>query len=98
MLGMASAATTGKGWKVSAAINIGTALGSAIKREDPSNTLISRGFGSAAGSLGAKVFGSLSPVADQVTKDVIGVVTGSTAFEFPGKVVKDELNKREKKQ
>jgi hypothetical protein len=40
----------------------------------------------------------LSPVADQVTKDVIGVVTGSTAFEFPGKVVKDELNKREKKQ
>ncbi|MBG0621516.1 hypothetical protein I4P18_16090 [Enterobacter roggenkampii] len=97
MPGVASAATTGKGWNVSAAINIGAAIGSAIKREDPSNTLISRGFGRAAGSLGEKVFGSLSPVADQVTKDVIGVVTGSTAFEFPGKVVKDELDKREKK-
>ena len=33
-----------------------------------------------------------------MTKDVIGAVTGSTAFEFPGKVVKDELDKREKKQ
>lgn len=90
MPGVVSAATTGKGWKVSAAINIGAALGSAIKREDPNNTLISRGIGSAAGSLGGKVFGSLSPVADQVTKNVIGVVTGSTTFGFLGKVVKDE--------
>jgi hypothetical protein len=33
-----------------------------------------------------------------VTKDVIGAVTGSTASELTGKAVKDELDKREKKQ
>ncbi|RAY85181.1 Contact-dependent inhibition of growth factor CdiA [Enterobacter cloacae] len=99
MAGVASAATTGKGWKVSAAINMGgAAIGSAIKGEDPTNSVISTGFGSLAGSLGGKVVDSLSPVADQVTKDVIGAVTGSTASEFTGKVVKDELDKREKKQ
>ncbi len=51
-----------------------------------------------AGSLGGKVVDSLSPVTDQVTKDVISAVTGSTASELTGQAVKDELDKRKKKQ
>ena len=99
MAGITSAATTGKGIGTSAAINMGgAAIGSGIKGEDPTNSVISTGFGSVAGSLGGKVVDSLSPVADQVTKDVIGTVTGSTASEFTGKAVKDELDKRERKQ
>jgi len=96
--GITSAATTGKGWKASAAINMGgAAIGSGIKGEDPTNSIISSGFGSAAGSLGGKIADSLSPVTNQVTKDVIGTVTGSTALELTGKAVKDELDKRENK-
>lgn len=70
-----------------------------LKGGYPTNSLISNGFGSAAGSLGGKVVvDSLSPVTDQVTKDIIGAVTGSTVSELTGKTVKDELDKREKKQ
>jgi len=99
LAGVTAAAKTGKSWQASAAINMGgAAIGSAIKGEDPTNSVISTGFGSAAGSLGGKVVDSLSPVTDQVTKDVIGAVTGSTASELTGKAVKDELDKREKKQ
>lgn len=99
LAGVTAAATTGKSWQASAAINMGgAAIGSAIKGEDPTNSVISTGFGSAAGSLGGKVVDSLSPVTDQVTKDVIGAVTGSTASELTGKAAKDELDKREKKQ
>ena len=99
LAGVTAAATTGKSWQASAAINMGgAAIGSAIKGEDPTNSVISTCLGSAAGSLGGKVVDSLSPVTDQVTKDVIGAVTGSTASELTGKAVKDELDKREKKQ
>lgn len=99
LAGVTAAATTGKSWQASAAINMGgAAIGSAIKGEDSANSVISNGFGSLAGSLGGKVVDSLSPVTDQVTKDVIGAVTGSTASELTGKAVKDELDKREKKQ
>ncbi|PSR44735.1 adhesin [Kluyvera genomosp. 2] len=99
MAGITSAATTGKSWKASAAINMGgAAIGSAIKGEEPTNSVRSNGFGSVVGSLGGKVVDSLSPVTDQVTKDVIGAVTGATASELTGNAVKDELDKREKKQ
>ncbi|MDA8517107.1 VENN motif pre-toxin domain-containing protein [Citrobacter sp. Igbk 16] len=99
LAGVTAAATTGKSWQASAAINMGgAAIGSVIKGEDPTNSVISTGFGSAAGSLGGKYVDSLSPVTDQVTKDIIGAVTGSTASELTGKAVKDELDKREKKQ
>ncbi|WP_422731697.1 VENN motif pre-toxin domain-containing protein [Leclercia pneumoniae] len=99
LAGVTAAATTGKSWQASAAINMGgAAIGSAIKGEDSANSVISNGFGSLAGSLGGKVVDSLSPVTDQVTKDVIGAVTGSTASELTGKAVKDELDKRERKQ
>ncbi|GAA3606232.1 hypothetical protein GCM10023078_36620 [Gibbsiella greigii] len=99
LAGVTAAATTGKSWQASAAINMGgAAIGSAIKGEDPTNCVISNAFGSAAGSFGGKVVDSLPPVTDQVTKDVISAVTGSTASELTGKAVKDELDKRDKKQ
>ena len=103
LAGVTAAATTGKSWQASAAINMGGAvIGSVIKGEDPTNSVISTGFGSAAGSaagsLGGKYVDSVSPVTDQVTKDIIGAVRGSTASELTGKAVKDELDKREKKQ
>ena len=99
MAGVTAAATTGKSWQASAAINMGgAAIGSSIKGEDPTNSVISTGFGSVAGSLGGKVVDSLSPVTNKVTKDIIGTVTGSTASELTGKAVKDELDKRENKQ
>ncbi|MEH0876059.1 hemagglutinin repeat-containing protein [Pectobacterium cacticida] len=99
MAGVASAATTGKGWKVSAAINMGgAAVGSGIKGEDPTNSVIGAGLGSVAGSAGGKVVDVLSPVTDQVTKDVVGAVTGSAASELTGNAVKSELDKRDKAQ
>nr|WP_308450190.1 hypothetical protein [Pectobacterium odoriferum] len=74
------------------------AIGSGIKGEDPTNAAIGAGVGSVAGSAGSKVVDVLSPVADQVTKDVVGAVTGSAASELTGNAVKNELDKRDKAQ
>lgn len=99
LAGVTAAATTGKGWKASAAINMGgAAVGSGIKGEDATNSVIGAGVGSVAGSAGGKVVDALSPVTDQVTKDVVGAVTGSAASELTGNAVKSELDKRDKAQ
>ncbi|MFP1909055.1 VENN motif pre-toxin domain-containing protein [Lonsdalea quercina] len=99
MAGVTAAATTGKGIGLSAAINMaGAAVGSGIKGEDPTNSVIGAGVGSVAGSVGGKVVDALSPVTDQVTKDVVGAVTGSAASELTGNAVKSELDKRGKAQ
>lgn len=76
----------------------GAVIGSGIKGEDPTNSAIAAGFGSVAGGVGGKVVDTLSPVTNQVTKDVIGAVTGSTASELTGSAVKNELDKRDKAQ
>lgn len=61
MAGVTSAATTGKGWKASAAINMGgAAVGSGIKGEDPTNSVIGAGLGS--------VFSSLNELQEYATK------------------------------
>ncbi|POE13951.1 hypothetical protein, partial [Pectobacterium odoriferum] len=99
MAGVTAAATTGKGIIASTPINMGgAAIGSGIKGEDPTNAAIGAGVGSVAGSAGSKVVDVLSPVADQVTKDVVGAVTGSAASELTGNAVKNELDKRDKAQ
>ncbi|WP_392414799.1 hemagglutinin repeat-containing protein [Edwardsiella piscicida] len=91
--GLISAATTGKGWQTSAAINMGgAAVGSALKGEDPTNAVIGAGIGSVGGSIGGKTVDSLSTITNQAVKDVIGTVTGSTLNEVTGKIVKDELD------
>ena len=89
MAGVTAAATTGKGIIASTPINMGgAAIGSSIKGEDPTNAVISAGVGSVADSAGSKVVDVLSPVTDQVTKDVVGAVTGSAASELAGNAVK----------
>ncbi|WP_254592624.1 hemagglutinin repeat-containing protein [Pectobacterium polaris] len=99
MAGVTAAATTGKGWKASVVINMGgAAVGSGIKGEDPTNSVIGAGLGSVVGSAGGKVVDVLSPVTDQVTKDVVGAVTGSAASALTGNTVKSELDKRDKAQ
>jgi len=99
MAGVTAAATTGKGIGASAVINMGgAAIGSGIKGEDPTNSVIGAGFGSVAGSVGGKVVDALSPVTNQVTKDVVGAVTGSATSELTGNAVKSELDKRDKAQ
>ncbi|MFG1172492.1 VENN motif pre-toxin domain-containing protein [Erwiniaceae bacterium CAU 1747] len=98
MAGVTAAATTGKGIGVSAGINMGgAAIGSGIKGEDPTNSVIGAGLGSVAGSIGGKAVDVLSPISNQVTKDVVGAVTGSAASELTGTAVKSELDKRDKK-
>ena len=62
MAGITSAATTGKGIGSSAAINMGgAAIGSGIKGEDPTNSVIGAGLGSVVGSKAEKyITGGLS--------------------------------------
>ncbi|MDW8847092.1 adhesin [Erwinia sp. MMLR14_017] len=70
MAGITSAATTGKGIGTSAGINMGgAAIGSGIKGEDPTNSVIGAGFGSVAGSVGGKV----------LTDKAAGIVKDTTA-------------------
>ncbi|AJZ91951.1 hypothetical protein VW41_12345 [Klebsiella michiganensis] len=98
MAGLTAVATNGKGTIVSIPINMaGAAIGSSIKGEDPTNSVISAGLASGMGSLGSKAVDKLSPIADQTKKDIIGAITGSTASELTGKVAKDELDKMDKK-
>lgn len=76
MAGVTAAATTGKGWQASAAINMGgAALGSAVKGEDPTNSTIGAGVGSVAGSIGGTIVkNSTSTVAKEGISDLTGAV------------------------
>ncbi|WP_395754894.1 VENN motif pre-toxin domain-containing protein [Edwardsiella ictaluri] len=95
--GVTAAASTGKSWQASAAINMGVAaIGSGIKGEDPTSSVIGSGFGSATNILGKGFIDSLFPVTNQVTKDVFGTVVGNSASELTGKHVKDKLDNQEK--
>ncbi|WP_336796302.1 VENN motif pre-toxin domain-containing protein, partial [Erwinia aphidicola] len=99
MAGITSAATTGKGIGVSAGINMGgAAIGSGIKGEDPTNSVIGAGLGSMAGSKADKyITGGLSTAAKEGTAGVIGAVGGSAASEIISGITKDALDKVEKK-
>ncbi|WP_246494770.1 hypothetical protein [Brenneria izadpanahii] len=56
LAGVTTAATTGKGWKASAAINMSdAAVGCGIKGENPTNSVIGTGLGSVLGSGTGKV-------------------------------------------
>ncbi|NLU16947.1 MAG: filamentous hemagglutinin N-terminal domain-containing protein [Serratia liquefaciens] len=99
MAGITSAATTGKGIGSSAAINMGgAAIGSGIKGEDPTNSVIGAGLGSVAGSKAEKyITGGLSTAVKEGTAEVIGAVGGSTASEIVSDAAKDALDKAEHK-
>ncbi|WP_247595476.1 hemagglutinin repeat-containing protein [Brenneria roseae] len=99
MAGITSAATTGKGIGSSAAINMaGAAVGSGIKGEDPTNSVIGAGLGSVAGSKAEKyITGGLSTAVKEGTAEVVGAVGGSTASEIVSDAAKNALDKAEHK-
>lgn len=97
--GITSAATIGKGIGTSAVINMGgAAIGSGIKGENPTGSVISAGFGSVAGSKADKyITNGLSTTVKEGTAEVVGAVGGSVASEISSGIVTDAINKAEKK-
>ena len=95
MSGVMSAATTGKNIGNSAVINMGgAAIGSAIKGEDPINSMAGAGAGTIFGGVIGKVASEqLKPVIKEGSAEIIGTVTGSAVGEVTGNKVKDKLNK-----
>ncbi|EAW9117776.1 filamentous hemagglutinin N-terminal domain-containing protein [Salmonella enterica] len=99
MAGVTAAATTGKSWQASAAINMGgAAIGSSIKGEDPTNSVIGAGLGSVVGSKAEKyITGGLSTAVKEGTAEAVGTVGGSTASEIVSDTAKNALDKAENK-
>ena len=95
MAGGTAAATTGKGIIVSTPINMGgAAIGSSIKGEDPTNSVIGAGVGSIfGGGIGKIATELLKPVIKEGSAEVIGAVTGAVSGEVTGNQVKDKLDK-----
>ena len=98
MAGVTAAATTGKGIVGSAAINMGgAAVGSGIKGEDPTNSVIGTGFGSVFGSGTGKVIsGALGTSVKEGTADIISNIGGSIISEATGNTVKGALDEADK--
>ncbi|MTD28997.1 hypothetical protein GK011_18865 [Erwinia sp. J316] len=99
LAGVTAAATTGKGIGVSAGINMGgAALGSAVKGENPINSVVGAGVGSILGSAGGTVIkGSTSTVVKEGTAELTGALGGSLLSETVGSGVKDLLDSTGKK-
>ena len=95
MAGVTAAATTGKGIIISTPINMGgAAIGSSIKGEDPTNSVIGTGLGSLfGGGVGKVATEQLKPLIKEGSAEIIGTVTGSTVGEITGNKVKDKLDK-----
>ena len=98
MAGVTAAATTGKSWQASAAINMGgAAIGSGIKGEDPTNSIIGTGFGSVIGSgAGKAMSGALGTSVKEGTADIISNIGGSVISEATGNTVKGSLDEADK--
>lgn len=98
MAGVASAATTGKGWKASAVINMGGAtVGSGIKGEDPTNSVIGTGLGSLLGSGTGKIISeSLGSSVKEGTSDIMSNIGGSITSEAAGNTAKGMLDEADK--
>ncbi|AFJ46810.1 hypothetical protein [Shimwellia blattae] len=98
MAGVTAAAIAGKGIGGSAAINIGgAAIGSRIKGEDPTNSVIGTGFGSVLGSgTGKAISGIIGSSVKESTTEVISAIGGSVASETVGNTVKEALDEADK--
>ncbi|WP_368926921.1 hemagglutinin repeat-containing protein [Serratia marcescens] len=99
MAGVTAAATTGKGIIASTPINMGgAAIGSGIKGEDPTNSVIGAGFGSVTGSVGGKVItDKAATIVKDTTADLTGVIGGSVIGEVFGDGTKELLDQAGKK-
>ncbi|MGS5368593.1 contact-dependent inhibition effector tRNA nuclease [Escherichia coli] len=96
--GVTAAATTGKGIIVSTPINMsGAAIGSSIKGEDPTNSVIGTGLGSVfGGGIGKVISGSMGSTVKEGTSDIIGNIGGSITGEAIGNVTKGTLDEADK--
>ncbi|WP_425389411.1 hemagglutinin repeat-containing protein [Enterobacter asburiae] len=94
MAGVTAAATTGKGIIVSTPINMGgAAIGSGIKGEDPTNSVIGAGFGSVVGGAAGKVItDKAAGIVKDTTADLTGTVGGSAISEVFGNGTKELLD------
>jgi filamentous hemagglutinin len=92
--GVTAALAAGKAPEASTAINMGgAAIGSVIKGEGPTNSVIGAGIGSAARSKTDKyITGGLSTAVKEGSAEFIGAVGGSTASEIVGGIVTDALD------
>ncbi|WP_241576664.1 hypothetical protein [Rosenbergiella collisarenosi] len=98
MSGVMSAATTGKNIGTSEVINMGgAAIGSGIKGEDPTSSVIGAGFGSLGGSgTSAVISGALGSSVKAGASEAISAIGGSLAGEAVGNTVKGTLDEAEK--
>lgn len=99
MAGVTAAATTGKGIGASAAISMGgAAVGSGIKGEDPTNSVIGAGIGSVAGGVGGKVItDKAAGIVKDTTADLTGAIGCSVISEVFGNGTKELLDQAGKK-
>ena len=97
MAGVTAAATTGKGIIASTPINMGgTAIGSSIKGEEPTNAVAGAGAGTVIGGLGGEVIkGAASKLGKDAISDLTGTVIGGYISEKTGNAVKDLLDKKD---
>lgn len=98
MAGVTAAATTGKGIIISTPINMGgAAIGSSIKGEDPTNSVIGTGLGSViGGGVGKAISGSMGSAVKEGASDIISNVGGSITSEAIGNVTKGTLDEADK--
>ncbi|WP_406670432.1 hemagglutinin repeat-containing protein [Raoultella terrigena] len=98
MAGVTAAATTGKGIIISTPINMGgAAIGSSIKGEDPTNSVIGTGLGSVlGGGMGKVISGSMGSSVKEGTSDIISNIGGSITSEAIGNATKGTLDEADK--
>ncbi len=96
--GVTAAATTGKGIIISTPINMGgAAIGSSIKGEDPTNSVIGTGLGSIfGGGMGKVISGSMGSSVKEGTADIISNIGGSITSEAIGNTTKGTLDEADK--
>ncbi|WP_330451892.1 VENN motif pre-toxin domain-containing protein [Pantoea agglomerans] len=97
MAGVTAAATTGKGIGASAGINMGgAAIGSGIKGENPTNSMVGAGAGTIIGGVGGEVIkGAVLKLGKDTVSDLTGAVIGGYISEKSGNAVKDTLDKKD---
>ncbi|OUR01098.1 hypothetical protein B5M10_10920 [Pluralibacter gergoviae] len=94
------ALTQGKGPVLTGGISVGGAyVGSTIKGEDPTNSMIGAGVGSVAGSgVGKVVTDKLKLVVPGSAADLTGDIFGSGASEVVGSETQNQLDARKEKK
>ncbi len=99
LAGVTAAATTGKGIIASAPVNVGgAAIGSGIKGEEPLNSMAGAAAGTVIGGVGGEIIKAVgSKLGKDAVSDLTGTVLGGYIGEKTGNAVKDELDKKDKK-